>query len=55
MSQGTDNVETNGVDKREIWSFKMEERSTQVKQFSGTRGECRSINGANSGQRKLQN
>lgn len=31
MSQGKGNVETNVVDKREIWSFEMEERSTQVK------------------------
>lgn len=38
MSQGKDNVETHGVDKREIWSFEMEE-FTQVKEFNSTRGK----------------
>lgn len=53
MSQGKGNVETNGVDKREIWRFEMEERSTQVKEFNSPRGKQRSNDGENRGQRKL--
>ena len=39
MSQAKGNEETNSADKREIWNFEMEERSTQVKEFNSTRGK----------------
>jgi len=53
MSQEKGNVETNGVDKREIWTFEIEERSAQLIAFNTARGKQRSSNGENSGQRKL--